>query len=200
MVFPDLASITSGQHISYITIFLAIVLSGHLVPFPEDIVLFLAGYIATLRQTHLSFSILFAISVFGPFCADALLYYISRLGGKHTRWFTPKIKTSVMNRISHELHQNTLRTVFVGRFIPGIRLASPLVAGTIKVKPRDFLVASFLGALVYGPLFFLLGYFFHSYIKQVIHISHIARLSLIFIIPTGLAIAYYFYKKVSDEL
>lgn len=200
MVFPDITTITSGQHISYVAIFLAIVLSGHLVPFPEDIVLFLSGYIAALRHTHLSFSILFAIAALGPFCADALLYWVALKGGKYTNWFLPHIKKSVMSRISHELHENTLRTVFVGRFIPGVRLASPLVAGTIKVKPRAFLTASFLGALVYGPLFFLLGYFLHSYIGQFFHIAHIARISLLFIVPIGLAVAFYFYRKVSDGM
>jgi membrane protein DedA with SNARE-associated domain len=201
MVFPDLTSIIDGVHVSYVAIFLAIVLSGHIVPVPEDAVLFLAGYIAALHHSPFSFPILLFISMIGPFCADTLLFYVARTGGKHLKWFIPRIKSSVMERISRELHDNTVRTVVIARFLPGVRLASPLVAGTIGVRQKSFLLGSIVGSILYGTLFFFLGYFFHEYLPQVFHVARATRHILFGLLPFAIItiIAFYVYRKELDE-
>lgn len=201
MIFPDLTTITSGQHISYVAVFLAIILSGHIVPIPEDAVIFLAGYLGALRHSPFSFTILLMICILGPFCADALLFLVAKKGGRYTKWFLPHIKVSVLDRISKELHENTIRTVFFGRFIPGFRLASPLVSGTIGVKARSFLTASFFASLFYGPILFFLGYFFHSYLPHFFNVYHVAKHIVFGIMPFAVIviIGFYFYQQVTEE-
>lgn len=197
----SLSIITAGGPLSYLILFLAIILSGHLVPLPEDAVLFLAGYVASFHNSPFAFTILLVICMIGPLFGDAILYYIARGGGRYFKWFEPHIKSSVFNKISHHMHKNTVRTIFFSRFVPGVRLASPLVAGTLKVDQKLFLWASLLGSIFYGGIFFYLGYIFHSYLPQFFHVAKAIRHTLFGLFPFAIitVIAFYMYQKVSDN-
>jgi membrane protein DedA with SNARE-associated domain len=54
------------------------------------------------------------------------------------------------------LYQRTI--VFGSQLIPSVRLIAPLVAGVLRVKPREFLMATTLGIALWNSLFIGVGY------------------------------------------
>lgn len=63
--------------------------------------------------------------------------------------------------------------IFVGRLIPGLRVAMSLVGGTAKVPLREFSPAVFLAALIYWSFWTLLGALFGPAVRRFIPQAYI---------------------------
>lgn len=63
--------------------------------------------------------------------------------------------------------------IFIGRLIPGLRVAMSLVGGTAKVPVREFSPAVFLAGLVYWSFWTLLGALFGPAVRRFIPQAYI---------------------------
>ena len=83
-------------------------------------------------------------------------------------------------------------TLFVLRFIVGIRLFGPLLAGSLQASWTTFLVYDVLALLIYVPMFILLWFHFHNQlaavISDVVVIRHIIFILVVAVIGIGLSI------------
>jgi membrane protein DedA with SNARE-associated domain len=165
---PNLAlqQIALLQQFSYLGVFIAVVLSGHFVPIPEDISLLMAGYIVAMGYAHLWPMVI--IAIIGPFIADGLLYYLARTGSRFVpslEKYAPGLKIDFIRR---QLEEHTFRSVFWMRFVTGFRFMSPVISGYMKIPPSTYLPANFASAFFYGPFFLFLGYFFSQKILDIL--------------------------------
>lgn len=183
------------ESISYIGIFIAVVLSGHVIPVPEDIIMIIVGYIAAVHVVHLSLAI--AVSIVAIVLADFGLYYLSFHGSKFAAAFGKRIKTNILSWYMGHMKERTFRVVFLSRFVPGLRVVNPIVAGFVKIPPFTFLFYSFCSAVIYVPIMVLVGFFLHSKIIPLITVVESTRhvLFTIFIVAVGITILLVAKKK-----
>lgn len=183
------------ESISYFGIFLAVILSGYIIPVPEDVIMFIVGYISAIHAVHLVPAV--TISIFAIIVADYTLYYLSFRGFKLAVSFEKKIKASILNWYIARMKEHTFFVMFFSRFVPGLRVVSPLIAGMVKISHAKFLINSICSALVFAPLMILVGFFFHSKITPLIGAVESTKhiLFIVFVIGVGLFAAVFARKK-----
>jgi membrane protein DedA with SNARE-associated domain len=174
------------EHLSYIGLFLAVGLSGYLIPIPEEVILIIGGFIAAQGITDLSTVIL--ISVLGAIFGDTLIYYLSGHGSRFTHKYHKYVEQSHVGWYVRHMRQNPMLTIFYSRFIVGVRFLNPLVAGLMRIPWRKFVVATGLSAVIYIPCIILLGYIFHAQIYFILHIAHSVRIGILSLLAIGSAI------------
>ncbi len=191
----DPAALQYFESLSYFGIFFAIALSGHVIPMPEEVILLIVGFIAASGIVKLPLAIL--VSVIGILVADIGFYFLSAEGAKLAVHFKSKIKTDIFDWYASHMKERTFLVMFLSRFVPVLRVVSPLVAGAVRINPPRFILFSFLSALVYVPIIVLIGFFFQSKITPLISAAQTTRhfLFLGLLVVTGVAVALVAKKK-----
>ena len=155
-----------GPILLYAGAFLLMALSGHAIPIPQDISLISMGYLSALGYLNIVPVVILAIMA--PVASDAFLYFLSHHGSR----FAPdpeKYQDMKLIRFAkHHMHNNTILVVMLMRLVTGFRFMSPVVGAYIKVPFKKYIFANFISALVFGPLFVLLGYLLHDQITFII--------------------------------
>ena len=141
-------------------------LSGHIIPIPQDISLISVGYLAALGYINIVSAVI--LGILAPIASDAFLYYLSHHGSR----FAPKPEkyadTWIYKFSMHHMHNNTIRAVVLMRFVTGFRFMSPVMGAYMSVPVKKYFVANGISALIFGPVFVLLGYVFHEQITFII--------------------------------
>lgn len=175
------------EQLSYFGMFLAIAASGHIIPISEDISLIIVGYITSLGYVKLWPMII--ISIIAPFTADTVFFWLSKTGSRFAFILERHISNNIFDYVKKKMQENTFRTMFLMRFVSGLRFASPLVAGYVGVPWKKFLTFNFLSACFYGPFFFFIGYLFHQKISSLISATSTVKHIVFIIIILVLAVA-----------
>jgi len=159
-----------------------IILSGFGLPVPEDIPLIMAGIFCGNGQANIWVMLpLCFIAVMG---ADAIVYWLGRKYGHHIprmplmrRFLTPKrLATAEAN-----LHRHGGKTLFVCRFLPGIRAPMLFTAGTFRIPYWKFLLYDGSAALMSVPWLVLLPYWFvNTYSEEAMRaVAHEVQIGII---------------------
>lgn len=154
------------EQLSYVGLFIGVMLAGHVMPIPEDIFLILAGYITALGYAKLS--IMIPIGILASFCVDTLFYTLSWKGSAIAEKLERRIRNNVFEKYKAVMQEKPFLAIFVSRFLTGFRFASPLVAGYVKVPWKKYLVYNAISAICYAPLFISLGYLFSKKIEPLV--------------------------------
>ncbi len=149
---------------TYVPLFLVIFVETGLVitPFlPGDSLLFAAGALAALDNSHLNIVLLWALMAAAAILGDTANYWIGHVIGP--RVFNEKVrflKKEYLDRTHtfYEDHGNI--TIFLARFVPIIRTFAPFVAGIGNMTYGHFISYNIFGGLVWTALFTFGGYFF----------------------------------------
>lgn len=156
----------------FIAILVAVLIEevGIPMPIPTDILIVLAGVESAGHVPRLVFWF-FALS-----CASATgatgLYFITRWGGRPLverfgRYV--HLGPEQLARGEHLLQRRGWFGIAAGRAIPGLRYATVIVCGLLKVPYLRFLTAHVVGSAVYIATFLALGSFFGPAIISNIH-------------------------------
>jgi membrane protein DedA with SNARE-associated domain len=191
------------EGLSYFGTFVVMVLSGHLVPVPEEILLLLIGYASGIGVTNVYGA--FVVSSLGVIVGDSMLFFLSRNGNKYIEKFKNKLSPNKLSRYENLMKAHAGKTIFLSRFIITIRFFSPILAGSINVKWKTFALADFPAVIIYVGAFIFLGYHFNndiaSLITEVKFARHIIFVLLITVI--GLLISYWagkkFFRKINGN-
>ncbi len=137
------------EQYGYLAVFLGTCLEG-------EGVLLLAGYFA--HRGYLSLPIVFVLACVGSFVGDQLCYLLGRAKGKllldrNAKW-QPRAKWILAQVNTHE---RWLLLAF--RFVPGVRLLTPIVLGVTAYPQRRFAVYNAIGAAAWSLTIGSIGYF-----------------------------------------
>ena len=154
------------SHLSYIKIFLAIILSGHPIPVPESVTLMVLGYLLAFGKGSVVGFVLTGISAVLFF--DMMLYVLSLEGSRLAASLSKRVKAEHLERYSNASNTKLFSLILVSHFIPGLRFANPILAGVTKVPWQKFLLACIISAMVYAPFYILVGYVFHAKILALV--------------------------------
>ena len=149
--------------LSYVAILILLLVGSVGIPFPEEIILLVAGYLASLGYMHLGGAIL--ICFVGVVVGDLIGYGIGHHGGRLLKRLLSKEK---FKRIERHFERHGSRTIFVSRFLAGIRVWFPIAAGAAKMPVREFLLWDGLAALIWTPVVVLIGYWFGAFLPRIV--------------------------------
>jgi membrane protein DedA with SNARE-associated domain len=147
------------EHWGYVAICVSILLGNLGVPVPEESTLVLAGYL--VRQGDLRSPWVLLVGTLSAIAGDNVGYWIGRRYGQETlkrygRWvlLTPARLEGARRLVTRYGGLG----VFSARFITGLRFMAGPLAGSTGLRPRTFLAANTLGALIYVPMMVAAGY------------------------------------------
>ena len=181
---------TIGQW-GYVGIFLLMFLESSFFPFPSEVVMIPAGYLAYNGEMNIVLVIL--SGVLGSISGAWLNYLIaSKFGRKFLEKF---ISTEKLNKLDEFFEKHGHISTFSGRLIPGVRQYISFPAGLAKMNGLVFSFFTGLGSLIWILVLVGLGYFIgqnqtliHKYLKEITVITLIILGIIIFI--------YYKYQKL----
>jgi len=94
----------------------------------------------------------------GCLLGDWASYLIGRqFKGPLHRWSFIKRHQKLMDKTEHALHEHSVFTIIVGRFIGPTRPLIPLIAGMLELPVRKFLPPNLIGCILWPPLYLLPG-------------------------------------------
>lgn len=171
-------------------------LESSFIPFPSEIVMIPAGFLA--QQGEMNFFIAIFCGILGSLSGALLNYYLALYFGRELliKWgkyffFNEKTMVKMENFFAKHGHIST----FSGRLIPVIRQYISLPAGLGKMRLSLFCFYTSLGAGIWVIILTTLGYFLgqnEAILKQYLHII---TLALIALVSLGIGIYIYFQRK-----
>ncbi|DAB28847.1 MAG: hypothetical protein A2513_10260 [Sulfurimonas sp. RIFOXYD12_FULL_33_39] len=179
----------------YIGIFLLMSIESSFIPFPSEIVLIPAGYLA--HKGEMSIGMIMLSGVGGSMAGAYINYYLALMLGrkilrKYGRYFF--INENAIDKMDNYFAKHGHISTFIGRLVPGIRQLISIPAGLSRMNLVLFSTYTALGASIWAFILVMLGYFIgenqeliDAYLKQIT-IFILAALVL-------LAICYAYFQK-----
>lgn len=184
----------------YFGIFFLMFLESSFIPFPSEVVMIPAGYLAHLGQMNLFVAIL--CGVLGSLTGALLNYYLALFLGREILikfgkyvFFDEKTMIKMENFFAKHGHIST----FSGRLIPVVRQYISLPAGLGKMPLALFCLYTSLGAGIWVSILATLGYFLgqnEALLKEYLHWITLG-LTLFVLFGIGLYIFLQRRKKIS---
>ena len=159
----------------YVGIFIMMAIESSFIPFPSEIVLIPAGYLAS--QGEMSISLVFLSALSGSMVGAFVNYYLAfSLGRKilirYGKYFF--IKESALVKMESFFEKHGAISTFTGRLIPGIRQLISIPAGLSRMNLLKFSIYTSLGAGIWAMILILLGFIIGEneelisvYLKQI---------------------------------
>jgi membrane protein DedA with SNARE-associated domain len=161
------------QRFTYPAMLLLLSAAGLGVPISEDLVLLIAGALASQGVTHYLPTLL--AGYFGVILGDALIYHWGKkLGPKayEHRHVRKVISPQRAEKLRSHFARHGFWTVVVGRHTPGLRAPIFFLSGASGVGFGKFLLADMLSAAVTVPAVVTLGYLFGEHLDDIRRLLH----------------------------
>lgn len=183
--------------LGYTGIFIMMFLESSFFPFPSEVVMIPAGYLAYKGEMNIYLAILFGI--LGSLAGALFNYFLAvKLGRsfliKYGRYFFIKEETILKMEEFFKKHGHI--STFSGRLIPAVRQYISFPAGLAKMNLLIFSIYTSLGAAIWVIILTLLGYYLgdnESLIKEYLRYIIVGILILLSVL------AYWYYRKIKTQ-
>lgn len=133
--------------------------AGVPLPVPTDTLIALAGYQVGQGRLTVVEAVL-AVQI-GTLLGSTLLYALGRrlgIAGLLRLGRVVRLQEAQVARVELWVRRNALAAVFVGRLVPGLRIATSAAAGVFGVPLRTFLLATSLSTLLWCWVWLAVGW------------------------------------------
>jgi membrane protein DedA with SNARE-associated domain len=149
--------------------------------FPGETAAILGGVLAS--KGGVSLAGITATVILCAIAGDSIGYWVGDKWGRQLLQLGPlKKRQKGLDAALDQLSRRGATAVFVGRFTAFLRAVIPGLAGMSKMRYRIFLPANALGAICWGLLYVLLGYFVGQRVEKVTGIASDILAGLIVIV------------------
>ena len=185
-----------AREFGYLGIFIMMFLESTFFPFPSEVAMIPAGYLASQGEMSLILAIL--IGTMGSLSGALFNYYLAKRYGRKgvlkfgQYFFFTEEKLQKMERFFVE-HGSF--STFVARLIPGVRQFVSLPAGLSAMNIKKFMLHTTLGAGIWVIVLALLGYFIGGNEALIKAYMHEIVLGTLFLIVVGTMVYVYRYKR-----
>lgn len=191
-----------SENMNYTTITLLMTAESSFIPFPSEIVIPPAAYIASNPESDLNIFLVVLFGTIGALIGAYINYFLalwlgrpivykfadSRLG----RFFLLSKEKVVKAETYFNNHGKT--STFIGRLIPGIRQLISIPAGLAKMNFLAFSIYTFIGAMIWNIILAALGYLAHGQ-KDLID-KYNKELSIAIVVIVVLVILFFIIRKL----
>lgn len=160
----------------YLVVFLGSAVDNFGLPSSGDVVMFAGGFFANSGQAALPLVML--VGFLGATVSDNSVYWIGRIGGRPllTRILKVRLLSFILDakslgKVEHYFEDHGRKTVFVGRFGPGLRSMTPLFAGVSRMKYYRFLPYSLAATTTWALVTGTVGYVFGEYWDELLAVA-----------------------------
>lgn len=181
--------------LGYFGIFFMMFLESSFIPFPSEVVMIPAGYLA--YQGEMNFFVAIFFGILGSLAGALLNYYLALFFGREILikygkyvFFDEKTMKKMEDFFAKHGHIST----FSGRLIPVVRQYISLPAGLGKMNLAVFCFYTSLGAGIWSFILVALGYFLGQNEDLLKEYLHWITLALVIGVALGIAI-YVAYQK-----
>jgi len=159
----------------YVGIFCLMAVESSFIPFPSEIILIPAGYLAS--KGDMSLGMIMFSGLGGSMVGAFINYYLALTLGrkilqKYGKYFF--IKESALDKMDNFFQKHGHISTFTGRLIPGIRQLISIPAGMARMNLVVFSTYTALGAGIWALILTMLGYYIgenqeliDTYLKQI---------------------------------
>jgi membrane protein DedA with SNARE-associated domain len=156
-----------SQH-GYLLIFLVALGEALGLPVPAALAIIAAG--AAVAAHILSGPLVFAAAISAILIGDTLLFFL----GRYTGWallaalcrLSMNPETCIL-RSAESFYKRGRTTLVLAKFIPGINTMAPPLAGSMKMKPWQFLQFDLAGACLYIFVYGAVGYVARDFVARL---------------------------------
>ena len=182
----------------YIGIFLLMAVESSFVPFPSEIVLIPAGYLAS--KGDMSVAAIMGSALCGSLLGAFVNYYLAlTLGRKMLKRYGKYffIKESALDKMDEFFAKHGHISTFTGRLIPGIRQLISIPAGLAKMNVVEFSLYTSLGAGIWAFVLTMLGYFIGQ--NQELIDAYLKEITIVVLVLLVLLISWYAYYQKNKK-
>jgi membrane protein DedA with SNARE-associated domain len=199
-----------GENMNYGTIAVLMTVESSFIPFPSEVVIPPAAYVAAnndpeINKNRLNIFLVIVFGTIGALIGAYINYFLALWLGRPILYKFADSKLGKVLMLSSEKikkaedyfnkHGNV--STLIGRFIPVIRQFISIPAGLAKMNLLSFSLYTFIGAGAWNCILALLGYIAHGQADTINKYSH--ELSIIigvlFCLGVGFLIVRHFWKK-----
>ena len=199
----DLLSL-AARH-GYLLIFFIVFGESLGLPLPASLALVAGGAATAAHTLHAPAVLLLAVSAL--IIGDSLTFTFGRLAGWALLGLLCRLsmnpETCIL-RSAESFYRRGKITLLFAKFVPGINTMAPPLAGSMKMRPGQFLRFDFAGACLYVAAYFTLGFVFRDFLAAITRgistASHILAAILFTVLAIFLAYRIWTYKKSPHNL
>jgi len=180
--------------LGYIGIFIMMFLESSFFPFPSEVVMVPAGYLAYKGEMNIYYAIFSGIA--GSLTGALFNYFLAVKFGrkflvKYGKYFF--IKEETITKMEEFFKSHGHISTFSGRLIPAVRQYISFPAGLARMNLLTFSIYTTLGAAIWVVILTLLGYYLgdnEALIKEYL------RYIIVVILICLVIIGFWYYKKI----
>jgi len=196
------------NNMNYGSITLLMTIESSFIPFPSEVVIPPATYIASKPDSKLNIFLVVLFGTLGALIGAYINYFLALWLGRPVMYKLADSKIGKLLLLSSEKIKHAEKyfndhgkvSTFVGRLIPGIRQLISLPAGLARMNFVSFTLYTILGAGIWNSILALLGYLAHGQADLINKYSH--ELSLTTLAILAIVAFYYivrfFVKKLKQ--
>jgi len=182
----------------YLGIFLLMFLESTFFPFPSEIIMIPAGYLA--YQGEMNLYIVVIMGILGSIGGALLNYYLAKSFGRvfilrYGKYFF--IKEETLNKLDTFFAKHGEVSTFTGRLIPGIRQLISLPAGLARMNIAKFSFFTAIGAGIWIIVLVALGYVVGS--NETLISQYLKSATFIALICVVLIIIFYVLRNKRNK-
>ncbi len=184
------------EHHGYLALFVIVFLEAIGLPIPAAIALVVAGAASALHVLSPGWTLL--VSVIGILSGDVLLFQLGRKSGWGLLGLLCRVavnpETCIL-RSAESFYKRGRMTLLFAKFIPGINTMAPPLAGSMRMRFRQFIRLDLGGALLYTLAYAGAGFIFSHLLKDMMRLFATLGRAMEFITTVAVLvyIAYRFY-------
>lgn len=197
------------ENLNYWTVTILMMIESSFIPFPSEVVVPPAAYMAAAGELNIYLVVLFA--TIGADMGAIINYYLARWIGR------PLVYRFADSRIGHMclldgkkvdtaekyFARHGAISTFIGRLVPAVRQLISIPAGLARMKFTTFIFYTTLGAGIWNAILALIGYSLHSVVPREELMEHVERYSheigYVFLALAAMIVIFLVYKGMKKE-
>lgn len=180
-------------NMNYTNITILMTIESSFIPFPSEIVIPPAAYVASKPESDLNIFLVVLFGTLGAIIGALINYYLALWLGRPIIYKFADSKLGHLCLLSSEkikkaedyFNDHGKVSTFIGRLVPGIRQLISIPAGLAKMNLGSFILYTTLGAGIWNTILAFIGYLAHGQADLINKYSH--ELSVVVLALVGLA-------------